>query len=121
MGGPSNGGAYCLCLTSSMQLAEWSAMEEPERPLYIDAEDASHSNWTRYINHADAAWGAACNLQLHVSTEPAPLAWLTATRRIQPNEELCFDYGPRYGMPRSSYLQALRCAACGYACIVGVQ
>ena len=83
------------------------------------AEDPERSSWCRYVNHAESH-DDACNLVLRVAATPRPLAWLTATRSIAVGEELAFDYGPRYGMPRSDVLKAWNCSVCGIACVLGV-
>ena len=120
MGGADNGGAYVVCLVGSPELVGWASRDDPSAPLYIDGEDDERSSWCRFINHVGSA-EAACNLQLCVAAAPRPLAWLVATRDIAVGEELAFDYGPRYGLPRSDVLKALTCSVCGVACVLGVE
>ena len=68
-----NGGSYVVCVAHE-QHVEWAAREEPERPMYIDAEDPTRSSWARYINHADSGDSASCNCELRVVAEPEALA-----------------------------------------------
>lgn len=119
IGGFGNGGSYVVCL-AERRLVEWSAKEQPDRPMYIDAEDADRSSWCRYINHADGSDGDRCNCELRVAAEPQPRAWLVARREIQPGEEVQFDYGPRYNMPRSELYASHQLNCCGLVCILGV-
>ena len=120
MGGSTNGGAYAVVLASRRCTEAVAREEGSSRACYVDAEDPDRSSWCRYINHADSG-EAACNLRMHTAIEPAALAWLTASRSIAPGEELHFDYGPRYGMPRSDYLRSLSCGGCGVECVFGLQ
>ena len=121
MGGARNGGAYVVCL-ASRRLSEMASAEEPETcVMYVDAEDPNRSNWCRFVNHADGG-DPACNLSLHTAAAPEPRAWLEACRDIRAGEELNFDYGPRYDIPRSSFFSSrLReCSCCGWVCILGL-
>ena len=120
MGGSMNGGSYVVCVAHE-QHVEWAAREEPERPMYIDAEDPTRSSWARYINHADSGDSTSCNCVLRVAAEPEARAWLVAKRDIPPGDELMFDYGPRYCMQRSDYYASREFECCGRVCIVGVQ
>ena len=90
MGGVHNGGSYCFTV-----LPDVHSQIFPGRTAFIDAEDPTRSSWARYVNHAAEKQGMACNLEPKVDGLRG-LAWLEARRRIEPGEELCFDYGEAY-------------------------
>jgi len=102
-------------------LVDLAAGEEPERvALYIDAEDPDRSSWTRYVNHAETA-DSCCNLKLQTAAAPVACAWLVASREIEPGEELHFDYGPCYSLPRSDVMDAWHCECAGHVCLLGCE
>ena len=88
--------AYVVSLIhyeSAAMLDEFEQMW-PDCTAYIDGEDESKSSWCRFINHASEE-SVMCNC--HLRTDGlAGLAWIEAKRDIAPEEELSFDYGPRY-------------------------
>ena len=52
------------------------------------------SNWTRFLNHADAP---NCNVKsLPMGMSGKPRVWFVASRDISPGEEICFSYGDDY-------------------------
>lgn len=78
--------------------------------LFIDGEDADVSSWCRFANHADELKkideeeedGGACNVEMR-----RRLSWdqdeaqqlrlfMVARRNIEPQEEICYDYGGEY-------------------------
>ena len=119
IGGHFNGGSYVVALASAPGIGMAMAEGPEDVFVYIDAEDPNRSSWCRYINHAEAN-ERECNLILQTSADQdAPGAWLIARRDIWVGEELLFDYGPRYELPRSDMFSSYNCEACGYACICG--
>ena len=84
MGGIDNHGSYVFELfPSRVRLPS-------DRVAYLDAEDPNRSSWCRYINCAPAT-STECNLVARVNAHRG-LVWFEASRDIQENEELQFDY-----------------------------
>ena len=68
--------------------------------VFIDGEDADVSSWCRFANHADESKGG-CNVEmrrrLSYQDEVQQLRlFMVATRDIEPQEEICYDYGGEY-------------------------
>ena len=89
MGGADNHGGYAFAL-----LPDVHSQQFPGRPAYVDAEDPMRSSWPRFVNHASDRT-PLCNVEPKVAALQC-LVWLQARRRIEANEELCFDYGPLF-------------------------
>eukprot|EP00986_Skeletonema_menzelii_P010365 scaffold5047_cov127-Skeletonema_menzelii.AAC.9 len=77
--------------------------------LFIDGEDADVSSWCRFANHADELNdsdegfdGGACNTEMirrlsWDEDESQQLRlYMVALRDIEPQEEICYDYGGEY-------------------------
>ena len=87
--GAENLGGYSFTL-----LPDALSQQFVGRYSHVDAEDPHRSSWPRYVNHASDKT-RACNVAPKVNGLLA-VVWLQATRRIEPGEELCFDYGPLF-------------------------
>ena len=94
MGGVDNGGSYVFSVLVAATEPERLPPGLGHRVLYVDAEDGTRSNWTRYINHAHYET-PACNLEPR-SDPLACRVWFEARRDIEPGEELLFSYGAAY-------------------------
>lgn len=78
--------AYCF---------EYSLAPDCSTPYLIDAQD--QGGISRYVNHSDSP-----NLSAELATyDGMTHVILYTSRSIQPNEELCYDYGPDYWQNRS--------------------
>uniref|UniRef100_A0A7S0L8E2 SET domain-containing protein n=1 Tax=Coccolithus braarudii TaxID=221442 RepID=A0A7S0L8E2_9EUKA len=61
--------------------------------LYIDGEDCSTSNWTRFLNHGEPNLRVKSLLK---GMDGKPRVWFVALRDIEIGEELLWDYGESY-------------------------
>ena len=86
-------GREALCL---QQLLRKYVLKLPGE-LYLDAEDAAHANWTRFINHSDSP-----NL---VVERGAKSARFIVQRRAAPGDELTFSYSRGYARWIERYCQ----------------
>ena len=91
MGGAENGGAYVFAALLAATEPEPLPPGMGRRRIYLDAEDGTRSNWTRYINHAHYET-PACNLSPRTDAR-VPRVWFVARRPIKAGEEVCFSYG----------------------------
>lgn len=79
---------YCGVKTSSSP-ADCTYVYEVSPRCFIDARDASKSNWTRYINDPVGS-GKKANLVFTADGR------LTTCDRIEPGDEFFVDYGDQY-------------------------
>ena len=61
----------------------------------IDAQDANHSSWTRYINHSRRRQNC-----VPYSADEL-FVFFIASRDIRVGSEVLFDYGDEYWIPRA--------------------